>query len=95
MLDELVERFGTDAVVTARPVMLESGGTYRWELEIDGARMAGVSAHVRRDPEDHHLTILLMALDDEEVEIARWTTKRSEPGSIVRTLGELRRPRRA
>jgi hypothetical protein len=95
MLDELVERFGTDAVVTARPVMLESGGTYRWELEIDGARMAGVSAHVRRDPEDHHLTILLMALDDEEVEIARWTTKRSEPGSIVRTLGELRRQRRA
>ena len=95
MLDELVERYGADAAVTARPVMLESGGTDRWELEIDGARMAGVSANVRRDPEDHHLTVLLMVLDDEEVEIARWTTKRSEPGSIVRTLGELTRHRRA
>jgi hypothetical protein len=95
MLDELVERFGTDAVVTARPVMLESGGTYRWELEINGARMAGVSAHARRDPDDHHLTILLMALEDEEVELARWTTKRSDPGSIARTLGELARHRRA
>ena len=36
MLDELMERYGADAVVTARPVMLESGGTDRWELEIDG-----------------------------------------------------------
>ena len=95
MLDELIERYGADAVVTARPVMLESGGTDGWELEIDGGRMAGVSAHVRRDPEDHHLTVLLMVLDDEEVEIARWTTKRSEPGNIVRTLGELKRQRRA
>jgi hypothetical protein len=50
VLDDLIDRFGTGAVVTAQPAMLESGETYRWELKIDGVFVRGVFAKLRSDP---------------------------------------------
>jgi hypothetical protein len=47
MLRELIERYGEDAIVTARPLMLESGETYR-----RGARRRQLiekRAHLMRD----------------------------------------------
>jgi len=50
MLDELIDRFGSGAVVTASPRMLESGENYRWELMIDGEPAPDVYAHERQVP---------------------------------------------
>jgi hypothetical protein len=44
MLEELIARYGENAVVTARPHMLESGETYRWELEIDSENVPDAAA---------------------------------------------------
>ena len=95
MLDELIERHGAGAVVTAYPVMLDSGVTYRWEILIDGEQVSDVSVHahgIRGRPNE---VVLMIVQGNDEVEIAHFSTERPEPASIVRTLGELRRKRDA
>jgi hypothetical protein len=91
LLDELIERHGAGAVVTASPVVLDSGVTYRWELLIDGEQVSDVSVHahgVRGRPNE---VVLMMVHGNDEIELARFSIERPEPVSIVRTLGELRR----
>ena len=95
MLDDLIDRFGAGAVVTAQPAMLESGETYRWELKIDGIFARGVFAKLRRHPAYPDQRVLLMVSNGEEVEIGHWSTKRPEPATFEHTLGGLRRQRDA
>jgi hypothetical protein len=95
LLDELIERYGADAVVTAYPVMLDSGVTYRWEILIDGEHVSDVSVHahgIRGRPNE---VALMMVHGNDEIEIARFSVERPESASIVRTLGDLRRKRDA
>jgi hypothetical protein len=91
LLDELIERHGPSAVVTAYPVMLDSGVTYRWEILIDGEQVSDVSVHahgIRGRPNE---VVLVMVHGKDEIEIAQFSIERPEPASIVRTLGDLRR----
>ena len=95
MLDELIERYGAGAVVTAYPVTLDSGVTYRWEVLIDGEQVSNVSVHahgIRGRPNE---VVLMMVHGNDEIEIAHFSIERPEPVSIVRTLGDLRRKRDA
>jgi hypothetical protein len=94
-LDELIERHGADAVVTAYPVMLDSGVTYRWEILIDGEHAPDVSVHahgIRGRPNE---VVLMMVHGNDEIEIARFSVERPASASIVRTLGDLRPKRDA
>ena len=99
MLDELAIRYGEGAIVTARPHMLEDGTSYRWTLQIDGEDVPDALAQVHRDAEHRDVMIMLLVYGDEEVELARWSTKRHSPHSpygpaaVIRTLRELRRAR--
>ena len=95
MLDELIERYGAGAVVTAYPVMLDSGVTYRWEILIDGERVSDVSVQAHGVRGRPYEMVVTMVHGDGVIEIARWSTGRPEPSSIVRTLGDLRRSRQA
>jgi hypothetical protein len=95
VLEELKGRYGAGAIIAASPRMLDSGETYRWEVQIDGLDVPGVHAHARRDPQDPDWTILFLVHGEEEVEIGRWSTKKaphapSGPASVVRRLGDLR-----
>jgi hypothetical protein len=95
LLDELIERHGAGAEVTAYPVMLDSGVTYRWEILIDGEHVSDVSVHahgIRGRPNE---VVLMMVHGNDEIEIARLSVERPESISIVRTLGDLRRERDA
>lgn len=93
MLDELIDRFGSGAVVTASPRMLDSGENYRWELMIDGESAPEVHAHERRVRGRPEERVLLMVCRDDEVELTRWSTKtdRYGPATSIWTLGGLRR----
>jgi hypothetical protein len=91
MLDELIDRYGARAAVTAHPVTLESGVTYRWEILIDGERVSDVSVHAHGVRGRTNEMVLLMVRGDDKIEIARWPTQSPEPASIVRTLGDLQR----
>lgn len=91
MLDELVERYGEGGLVTADPKMLDSGETYRWELQINGELVPDASAQVRTDPERPDVRVMLLVFGDEEVELDRWSTKiRPELARVMRRLRELR-----
>jgi hypothetical protein len=93
VLDELIERFGPDAVVTAYPLVLENGETYRWELEINGIAVAGVNAQARRVVNRPNDRMLFMVSREEEIELGHWSTKSSphDPARFVETLGRLAR----
>ena len=89
-MNELLDRFGSSAVVAARPRLLGSGETYRWELEIDGERIPGVSVHERAGnrPGERELW---MVYADREIKLGRWQTSRypDSPAAVVRTLGDV------
>ena len=75
MLDELIERHGAGAEVTAYPVMLDSGVTYRWEILIDGEHVSDVSVHahgIRGRPNE---VVLMMVHGNDEIErsLLRWS----------------------
>ena len=95
MLDELIERYGAGAVVTAYPVMLDSGVTYRWEIEIDGEHVSDVAVQAHGVRGRTYEMVVTMVHGDDVIELARWSTDSREPASIVRTLGDLRRSRQA
>jgi hypothetical protein len=92
LFGDLIARYGEDAIVRAWPHMLESGKTYRWQLEIDGVDVPGVAAQVRKHPEHDHLMVMLLVCGDEEIELIRWSRRMHPrgPGAVVRRLGDLR-----
>jgi hypothetical protein len=92
-LGELIDRHGDDAIITARPWMLDTGESYRWEVEIDGVVAPNVRADIRTDAERPGVKVMLLVLDDgDRVELARWTTQVQPygPAAVVRRLGDLR-----
>jgi hypothetical protein len=92
MLNELIDRYGQDAVVTARPHMLDSGETYRWELAIDGDNVPEADVHMRRHPERRDVMVLLLVRGAEAVELDHWSTKTKPygPAGVMCRLGDLR-----
>jgi hypothetical protein len=93
VLAELVDRYGEDAVVTARPYVSESGEIVRWFLEIDGKDVPDADLQVTELPESHGTTVMLLVrIDGETIELNRWSTERYPhgPAAVVRRLGDLR-----
>jgi hypothetical protein len=93
VLAELIDRYGEDAIVTADPHMLDSGDTYRWDLQIDGNAVPGANAHIYGDPDHRDWMVMVVVYGDEKVELSRWSTKtgplaRYGPARVVRRLGE-------
>ena len=84
MLDELIERHGPGAVVTAYPVVLDSGVTYRWEILIDGKHVSDVSVHAHGIRGRLNEVVLMMVHGNDEIEIGHLSIERREPASIVR-----------
>lgn len=92
MLDELIDRYGEDAILTARPYVPASGETLRWILEIDGSPVPDADVRTASHEERRHLIVMLLVHGDEEVEIGRWSTKIHPygPAAVMRRLGDLR-----
>jgi hypothetical protein len=88
LLADLIGRYGPDAVVTARPHLLDSGSYFHWDLEIDGSRVADAVVHVRTNPSRPHVLVMVLVHGDDEIELARWDAS-SPPGAITRRLGDL------
>jgi hypothetical protein len=92
VLAELIERYGEDAVVTARPYVRDSGETLRWFLEIDGNDVPDVDLQIAEQAEPHGTKVmLLLHHDGEVVELHRWSTETYPhgPAAVVRRLGDL------
>jgi hypothetical protein len=95
VLAELIDRYGEDAIVTADPHMLDSGNTYRWDLQIDGNAVPGADAHIDGDPDHRDWMVMVLVYGDEKVELSRWSTKtgpltRYGPAGVVRRSANLR-----
>jgi hypothetical protein len=83
VLDELIERYGSGAVVTVSPYMPNnSGDILRWVLRIDGEEVSDVDVRtvVHSEREDVH--VMLLVYGDEEFELARWHEDAEHPHSI-------------
>lgn len=105
LLDELIERYGKDAVVTVDPYMPDSSGEIlRWVLQIDGMEVSDVDVRIGEHPKHRDVMVMLLVHGGEEVELTRWHEDAESPGSIkagaryygggsrvVETLGGLRR----
>jgi hypothetical protein len=100
MLDELIERYSRFGVITAYPLMLDTGPNYRWKLEIDGAPAPSNLIVLERGiPGSPHGRVLVLTTvsGDEEVELIRWSTKTPDMrppyglGAVTTTLGALHR----
>lgn len=92
MLDELIDRYGEDAILTVRPYMLDSGETLRWVVEIDGRDTPDTDVRIEEHPERPDVMVMILVRGDEEIEIQHWPRKRYPygPAAIVRRLGDLR-----
>ena len=93
MLEELIDRYGEDAILTARPYVPASGGeTLRWVLEIDGSPVPDADVRTARHEERRDVMVMLLVHGDEEVEIGSWSTTVSPygPSVVMHRLGDLR-----
>lgn len=92
MLDELIERYGEGAVVTARPYVLDKDDNVRWVVQIDGSPIPDADVRVAPDREHPQIIIVALVREHEEVVLARWFTTLlpHEPAGIVETLGAIR-----
>jgi hypothetical protein len=80
VLDELIDRYGTGAVLTVSPYVLDSGDTLRWILQIDGKEVPYADVRIQEDPDRPDWMLMFLVRGDEEVEIERWSTKRDPHG---------------
>jgi hypothetical protein len=93
MLDDLIDRYDSGAVLTVSPYILDSGEILRWVLQIDGEEPSDLD--VRIDQGDPWVVTFLVRGDD-ELEVGRWSRKQHPDGaSVLWTLGGLRRFREA
>jgi hypothetical protein len=93
LLDDLIERYGTGAVVAVRPYMPDnSGEILRWVLEIDGEEASEADVRVT---ERDGLSVMLLVGGGEEIELTSWREGAPGPGSppaaFLDTLGGLQR----
>jgi hypothetical protein len=93
LLDDLIERYGTDAILTVHPHM-PGGEVVRWELMIDGEYVPVADIRVTQRG-DH--SVMLLTDAREEIELTRWREDsrgtQGPPASFVERLGGLRRRR--
>jgi hypothetical protein len=93
VLDELIERYGEGAVVSARPWVNDAGEADRWFIEIDGMEVSDIDLRIHPDSKRPGVMVMLLVYGGDEVEIDRWSTKKYKygPAAVVRTLGDLGR----
>jgi hypothetical protein len=88
LLDELIERYGAEAIVTVHPYM-PGGEILRWELLIDGGYVP--TADVRVSDRSGQ-SVMCLTDTFEEIELTRWRGgARGAPASVVGRLGALQR----
>jgi hypothetical protein len=93
MLDELIERYDSAAILTVSPYILDSGAILRWVVQIDGQEPPDLD--VRIDQGDPWVVMYLVR-GDAELELGRWPKKQHPEGAQVSwSLGGLRRFREA
>lgn len=96
MLAELVERYGSGAIVRVTPYPLDADyENTRWIVEIDGGDDPEVDVRLRHDGD---LRVLVLVTGEEEIELYRWNptlpnAALREPAAMIMTLGELSRNR--
>ena len=90
MLDELIDRYGEDAILTVRPYVLDSGETLRWIVEIDGVDIYDNDVRIQDDPDRPDGSVMFLVRGDEEIEIGRWSRKLYPHGAVIHRLGDLR-----
>jgi hypothetical protein len=95
MLDELITRYGEEAILSVRPYVLDSGETLRWIVEINGEDVPDAEVRITEDPEGpegFEFVLTFLVRGDEEIEIGRWSRKRHPhgPAAILRRLGDFR-----
>lgn len=105
LLDELEDRYGTQAVITAGPYVDEPGGTLRWFVQVDGEEVSDLDVATRPDPERDDVMLMVLVRGGEQIELARWHEdsdnplsikagapyQKDGPAHVVWTVGELRR----
>jgi len=91
LLDDLIERYGIDAILTVDPHM-PGGEIVRWELMIDGGYVP--TADVRVSERGGH-SVMLLTDAREEIELTRWREgacgAQGPPASFVERLRGLQR----
>jgi hypothetical protein len=91
LLDDLIERYGIDAILTVHPHM-PGGEILRWELMIDGDYVP--TADIRVSERGGH-SVMLLTDAREEIELTRWREgargAQGPPVSLVERLGALQR----
>ena len=92
LIDDLIERYGKDAVLTASPLVIDSGATLHWIAEIDGAAVPDVDVRVDHLQGHPDWRLLTLVGGGDELEIERWSIKHypHAPASVIRTLAGLR-----
>jgi hypothetical protein len=87
LLDDLIERYGIDAILTVHPQM-PGGEIVRWELMIDGGYVP--TADVRVSERGGH-SVMLLTDAREEIELTRWREgargAQGPPASFVERQG--------
>ena len=87
-LEDLIDDHGLAAIVSARPLKLDDGSTYRWDVTVNGAVIDAVTVHQRRKSDSK---ILVLLIDEEgEFELDRWQTGEPEALEVNVTLRKLR-----
>ena len=93
LLDDLIERYGTGAVLSVDRYMPDSSGEIlRWVLQIDGEEVPEADIRViERDGRG----VMLLTDGNEEIELRWWREgargPQGEPARFVYTLGGLQR----
>ena len=92
LLDDLIERYGTDAVLSVDPYMPDSSGDIlRWVVQINFKDLEADIRIVERDDR----TVMLLTDGNEEIELWGWRGGTrgpyGEPARFVDTLGALQR----
>ncbi len=70
MLDDLLSTYGTDAVLSVIPDILEDGELVGWIVEVDGIAADGFAVELREDS-DGDVRVLTLVRGNDEFELDR------------------------
>jgi hypothetical protein len=82
-IDDLIQRFGSQAVLEAEP---HRDGP-KWVGRIDGEKVPELD--LRTEPVGGEVRLLLV-MADSKIAISRWRATHEQPSSVSRTLGNIR-----
>ena len=90
LLDDLIDRYDTGAVVSVDAYMPDNSGTIlRWLLSIDGSEVEDVD--VRTVPQEDGSTQVLGVRGEDQLELGRWDWRHPDGHRLLTTLGGLKR----